>query len=72
MGVDGEKFLAHRTAGEQGLYFPTLWQKLHSPWRCVCANRASTLLVNPGSALGSKITLGMPLSQVASNIGPAA
>src|SRR5215470_7180436 len=34
--------------------------------------RASTLLVNPGSAFGSKITLGMPRSQVASIIGPAA
>jgi hypothetical protein len=30
------------------------------------------LLVKPGSAFGSKITLGMPRSQVASIIGPAA
>src|SRR6202166_3214718 len=34
--------------------------------------RASDLLVNPGSALGSKITLGIPCIQVVSNIGPAA
>src|SRR5712691_394828 len=34
--------------------------------------RASTLLVKPGSALGSKMTLGTPASQVTSNIGPAA
>src|ERR1700730_18194617 len=34
--------------------------------------RASALLVNPGSALGSKITLGIPRIQVVSNIGPAA
>src|SRR6202140_3949857 len=34
--------------------------------------RASDLLVNPGSALGSKITLGIPRIQVVSNIGPAA
>src|SRR6202030_4564231 len=34
--------------------------------------RASDLLVNPGSALGSKITLGTPRIQVVSNIGPAA
>src|SRR5579863_3608492 len=33
---------------------------------------ASTLFVNPGSALGSKITLGMPRTHVASIIGPAA
>src|SRR3984957_2957564 len=33
---------------------------------------ASTLLVNPGSALGSKITFGMPRIHVASIIGPAA
>src|SRR6266478_460836 len=33
---------------------------------------ASTRLVKPGSALGSKMTLGTPLSQVASIIGPAA
>src|ERR1700681_708417 len=34
--------------------------------------RANDLLVNPGSALGSKITLGIPRIQVVSNIGPAA
>src|ERR1700688_775900 len=34
--------------------------------------RASVLLVNPGSALGAKITLGIPRIQVVSNIGPAA
>src|ERR1700693_5248979 len=34
--------------------------------------RASDLLVNPGSALGSKMTLGIPRIQVVSNIGPAA
>src|ERR1700722_1297474 len=33
---------------------------------------ARTLLVNPGSALGSKITFGMPRIHVASIIGPAA
>src|SRR6267378_3016591 len=34
--------------------------------------RASTLFVNPGSAFGSKMTLGTRPSQVASIIGPAA
>src|SRR5260370_41628030 len=33
---------------------------------------ASTRFVKPGSALGSKITLGTPRIQVASIIGPAA
>src|SRR5258707_7369419 len=34
------------------------------------ANLATTLLVKPGSALGSKITLGIPHNQLASSIGP--
>src|ERR1700736_92521 len=76
-GFCGMRCAMVRNSGRTGhpvttAFAPQVRADISYPVAILVEMRASALLVNPGSALGSKITLGIPRIQVVSNIGPAA
>ena len=71
-GLDREEFRAHGTAGDDGFLARRACAVSPKPVAMRVAMRARTRLVKPGSAFGSKMTLGIRRSHAASIIGPAA
>jgi hypothetical protein len=76
-GIPGLRGAMEKNSGRTGqpvtmAFFPHTCAETAYPVAIRADIRASTLLVKPGSAFGSKMMFGTRPSQVASSIGPAA